>query len=160
MAEERHKINVEQIMKEIREDIKQKGYTGDLLSFEDVNEGAGIINADNAVFSFEGLVSELQAANAGYVVKYYRNPGNNGIKSFMKKAIRKMLCFLINPMAEEQTNFNACVVRSLNQIVPYISEQEEKQKEYRLRIQDLETELQKAKQKCEKLEVELQHRVK
>lgn len=110
-------INIEEIMKQIREDISEKGYTNDILSFNDT-----LSFSDNSDSQFDKVVlnREVLTANQIWNVQAYRNLQCSGVKAFAKKAIRKNIKFYVEPIVNDQNNFNATVVRSLNSISTFI----------------------------------------
>lgn len=130
------KINIEEIMEEIRKEIKEKGYTNDLLSFEDVVES----NSGNKT-----LEEYYDILNATWNIPAYRMlSGGKGpigrLKVFVKKVLRKIMKFYVEPIASEQTEFNANNVRLLNLINSYMELNDR-------RIEMLESELEQMKQK-------------
>ena len=63
-------INVESIMKEIKKEIEVKGYTNDLLSFDDVIVDVGSMNVnkfDKVYFFVEPIVMAQDGFNASIV---------------------------------------------------------------------------------------------
>lgn len=65
------------------------------------------------------LDEELSASNRLFQIHYYRPIYScrkfiGGLLVFGKKVVRKLLKFLIEPVVEEQNQFNAAIVRSLN----------------------------------------------
>ena len=86
-------VNVNEIMKQIRNDIQEKGYTNDMLSFDDVIVDVG----------------------TGQVTKFDKVKFN-----------------------EEIFNFNASLVRMMNQMNCYIDEQNDQIKELKEKIEELE----------------------
>ena len=120
-------VNVEEIMKEIRQEIMEKGYTDDMLSFQDVVE----TGAENVTDHFDKVLfnEEVYTLNTRWnVQKYHDIAMQSGIKGkiikFFKKIIRKCTHFYIDAIVDEQNMFNAAVVRSFNLMNQYISEKE------------------------------------
>lgn len=135
-------INVEKIMEEIREDIIKKGLTNDMLSFSDVVLDDDIIRA--IAFNKIAFNEELYLLNRNWNIQPYKDLGNNqGIKNkikvLLKKIIRKMIKFYVEPVVYEQDTFNASVVKSMNLINSFI---DQKNKE----IEKLQEEIEKLKQ--------------
>lgn len=110
-------INIEEIMNQIREEIKEKGYTNDMLSFHDT-----LVAEDGTASGFDKvqLNQEILTANQIWNNPAYRPLGCGGIKAFFKKAIRKCTKFYVEPIVNDQNTFNAVIVRSLNQISAYM----------------------------------------
>ena len=99
-------INIEEIMAEIKQKIKEQGLTADMLSFEDVPYKK---NAQS------GSASEA----LDYIsTQYYKELQGNGIKVFYKKVLRKLMKFYVEPVVFEQNDFNAnavTVIKSLTE---------------------------------------------
>ena len=105
MSDNKSTIDIEVIMKNIRETIKEKGYINEMLGFEDTDALYELSAQENEKFSYEKFLVELDKVNQNYSIRYYRNVGEKGVKSFIKKSLRKVLSFLILPMAEETDGF-------------------------------------------------------
>jgi len=99
---ENEKINIEEIMAEIKQSIKEQGLTADMLSFEDVPYRK---NAQS------GSASEaLDYVSTHYYIQPYKELQGNPVKVFIKKVIRKLTKFYIEPVVFEQNDFNANAV--------------------------------------------------
>lgn len=123
MSDEMNGINVEEIMSQIREEIKEAGYTNDILSFNDVD-------ADDGIFVFESFdegkfAKEVMGMNHSWSIQTYRDLGSRGPVGFIKKVIRKCIRFYVDPVVEDQNQFNAYMVRTMNLMNCYIKEQKE-----------------------------------
>ncbi|MGB4090448.1 MAG: hypothetical protein WBK46_00725 [Ruminococcus flavefaciens] len=138
---EENNINIEEIMSDIKREIKEKGLTGDMLSFEDVpykkTPQAG------------GSVSEaLDFLNSNYNVQPYKELKGNPLKVVFKKIIRKLMKFYIEPTVNDQNNVNSSIVTVLNGLADNSPEKalnkaetiELAQKELLMRIEKLEKE--------------------
>ena len=103
-------INIEEIMAEIKQKIKEQGLTADMLSFEDVPYKK---NAQS------GSASEaLDYISTHYYIQPYKELQGNGIKVFFKKVLRKLMKFYVEPVVFEQNDFNAnavTVMKSLSE---------------------------------------------
>lgn len=134
-------INIEEIMADIKREIKEKGLTGDMLSFEDVpykkTPQAG------------GSVKEaLDFLNSNYNVQPYKELKGNPLKVVFKKIIRKLMKFYIEPTVNDQNNVNSSIVTVLNGLADNSPEKalnkaetiELAQKELLMRIEKLEKE--------------------
>ncbi|MBQ9116204.1 MAG: hypothetical protein IJY04_04210 [Clostridia bacterium] len=104
-------INIEKIMDDIRSEIKEKGYTADMLSFSDVT---GITSELSDGFNYHELTVNLNVANDICMVPFDRPLPGNPIVVFIKKVIRKLIRFYIRPTVEQQNDFNAQMVRCVN----------------------------------------------
>lgn len=116
-------INIEEIMQEIRQEIADKGLTPDMLSFEDVPYqkaepvSSGSLNSEEARNAMVYL-------NSHFNLQPYKPLAGNPVAVFVKKVIRKLVKFYIEPLAEEQSNFNANTVRMLNAMQETIRQQD------------------------------------
>jgi len=140
-------IDIDKIISEIRAEIKENGYTSDLLSFKDIN----IAEATN----LEEIISLSYFTRSKAEIEEYPDWGNGSsfasIKVFVKKAIRKCLKFYIVPIVEKQNQYN---VLAADRIVDYCKLLEQKEDQIinlRKRILELE-------KKYDKLEKMLQRK--
>ena len=86
-----NQINVQDIMKEIKKEIEVKGYTNDLLSFDDVIVDVGAMNVNK--FDKVKFNEDLYVANHEWEVNPYRPLQGNKAAVFFKKVIRKLVYF-------------------------------------------------------------------
>lgn len=138
MNQKMNDINIEEIMSQIREEIKEAGYTDDMLSFDDVE-------LDDCNFQFEifdkgDFNREVYDLNHRWKIQTYRNLNSGKLVTFMKKVIRKMIRFYVDPVVEDQNMFNANIVKTMNLMNCYIQEQEATIATLKNRIQQLEKE--------------------
>ena len=98
-------INVESIMKEIKKEIEVKGYTNDLLSFDDVIVDVGSMNVNK--FDKVKFNEDIYVANHEWEVNPYRPLQGGKVTVFFKKAIRKLVYFFVEPIVMAQDGFNA-----------------------------------------------------
>lgn len=113
-------INIENIMQDIRNEIKEKGYTYDMLSFKEVT-AAPLSDTENvSIADIEKDVNYMENASA---VAAYRPLGGSKLAVFIKKIIRKLIKFYVEPIVESQNDFNSSAVRSLNSVVAYMKQQ-------------------------------------
>ena len=147
--EQMKSVDVEEIMKQIRAEIAEKGYSNEMLSFEDAVVLADPETGDGSYNKNEYL-QVVDSLNRCAHVAWYRDLGQGGVKTFFKKVIRKLNVFLIAPMSDEQNFFNARTVQAINQITKYMDEQDKRMKEQEEEIQCLKKkiiELEKEKNK-------------
>ncbi|MDD7517333.1 hypothetical protein [Ruminococcus flavefaciens] len=133
-------INIEEIMAEIKRGIKEQGLTADMLSFEDVpfkKTAQG------------GSASEaLDYITSHYYIQPYKELKGNPVKVFIKKVIRKLVKFYVEPVVFEQNDFNAnavTVMKSLSEgqaadLSGKVETLELAQKELLIRLDKLERE--------------------
>ncbi|WP_019679993.1 hypothetical protein [Ruminococcus flavefaciens] len=99
---ENENINIEDIMTEIRQSIKDQGLTADMLSFEDV--------PFRKTAQGGSLSEALDYITSHYYIQPYKELMGNPLKVFFKKVIRKMVKFYVEPVVMEQNDFNANAV--------------------------------------------------
>lgn len=140
MSEENEKVDIEQIMNEIRSEIKAKGYS-DILEFDDV-----VVNT-TIKFNPQMLNEGVTEINQRCQVNWYREIEGNPIANFIKRIARKFIQFMIAPIVSDQNNFNIWTVRTLSQVKNFIDEKNS--------IEQLEAKL----QADEKMITELRKRI-
>lgn len=132
-------INIEEIMKEIRQNIKERGYDKEPLSFDDIAIPEEPVRVKSQV-DMEALATELEFLNGNWN-NAADVPVGGGIGSFIKKFIRKSTAFIVRPIINFQNAYNASNVRCLNQLRVCVEEMEM----YKVRIEQLEKELEQLK---------------
>ena len=105
---EANNINIEEIMAGIKREIKEKGLTSDMLSFEDVpyRRSTAGGSPDEA----------LDYIRSNYTVQPYKELNGNPVKVLFKKVIRKLTKFYVEPVFEEQNIFNANAVTVISHL--------------------------------------------
>ena len=116
-------VNIEKIMSEIRDEIKEKGLTSDMLSFDDVLN-MGFHGASD--YDERSISSALYSVNGSHTIPVEPPITGNPIAVFVKKLIRKLTRFYVRPARERQNDYNAHVARALNVIGRYIESIEER----------------------------------
>jgi len=119
-------INIEEIMEEIRREIKEKGYSNDMLSFNDISIEAPSPSLLSSPPSFdrEALANYLNQLRQNIVIETYR-PIVSYTKIarrfvvFFKKAIRKCIRFYIDPLIAEQNQKNLLTLQCLEILFNY-----------------------------------------
>jgi hypothetical protein len=98
-------INTEEIMAQIKQEIKEQELTSDMLSFEDIPYRKPAQN---------GSADETMAwLDSHHYVQPYKQLSGNPVSVFGKKTVRKLTKFYIEPIASEQSDINANVVDML-----------------------------------------------
>lgn len=118
-------LNVEKIMEEIREEIKEKGYTNDMLSFSDmiVYEKGGDVEKFERVKFSEELFNLNMLWNVNPVRPIEKKPGIKGkLICLYRKIVRRCIRSYISPIVWEQDTFNATTVRLFNLVNFYMEE--------------------------------------
>ena len=138
-----NEINIEEIMKEIRQNIKERGYDKEPLSFEDVTISEPAVQ-EGAQFSMDEFLTELNYMNRGWNNSFnVPVEGGNPIAVFVKKMIRKCTRFIVFPIVNFQNAYNVSNVRCMNQVKEYVFLLEE----YTKKIEQLEKEVEELKKK-------------
>lgn len=114
-------INVSEIMEGIRAEIKEMGYSSDMLSFADVaNDGE--VEMELEQFDADMLRHNVQYLAANHRLEPYPDLSGNPVTVFFKKLARKLTRFDVEPCAAEQSSLNASIAQAQQQIELYIQE--------------------------------------
>ncbi len=115
-------VNVEQIMSEILKKAHPSGVIDETthecktdLPREDARS-SGRIENDAVQIDIPEFMDALDYANAHYDVPYYFELGHRGLKTFVKRVVRKLCKCIIPVILAMQNAFNASIVACLNQI--------------------------------------------
>lgn len=153
MENVKDEINIEAIMAQIRQNIKEQGLTSDMLSFEDVPFRSA---TDVSGASLEAADEAMRYLNAHYYIQPYKNLSGNPIKVFFKKVIRKFVKFYVEPVVFEQNDVNANTVKALNCLVNAAADSENLEKDENIadRVEIVELSQKEIILRLEKLEQE------
>lgn len=110
-------VNIEEIMQAIRQEIKDKGLTSDMLSFEDVPYRKPGDAVNGCALDSEEIKNAMIYLNGHYNIQPYKPLGGNALFVFVKKVIRKLTKFYVEPIVFDQNDYNANVARVLNAVV-------------------------------------------
>lgn len=134
-------IDVDKIIEEIREEIREKGYTKDLLSFSD-SCIADEINLEEVL-------------NLAYLTKTRSQideyPDWEGatflskVKIFIKKVIRKSVKFYVAPIVERQNLFNELASDRIVDLCRVLKEKDVQIMQLQKKLKDIEKTIQKDK---------------
>ncbi len=155
MAEPMKNINVEEIMKEIREEIAQKGYTDENIDFENITGNVKAVLGVKTDFSSYELEHALNDAANQHKIEYYRMIPKGGLKSFIQRSIRKMVKFMMVPMIDQQNQYNYQMVVCMRQMEAFIQEHNMQMDQKDRQIEELEEKVFCLNKKCESLERQL-----
>jgi hypothetical protein len=103
-------INVEEIMQEIRAEIKAKGLTDTTGSFDDtvlLGGGKGIF------YNKEVYEDMLTTVGETAEVLSYRELSGNPLSKFIKKINRRLIAFYIECIVDDQNKFNRNVYNGM-----------------------------------------------
>ena len=132
-------VNTEEIMNQIRENIKTRDYSDLDLNFDDVNvAGVSRGELDDLKFDENAFADEIAAVNTFYGVNYYEPLDGSGLKLACKKFIRKFMKPVAAPLIARQNLYNNASAKSLSQIYAYIRDKEAENKALRDKVDSLE----------------------
>ena len=153
MEEQMKSINVEEIMAEIRMNIEKRGETPDILDFDEAEADKvcaggfkGSVRYDENV-----LHQALSRANEEHNIPYYQMIPAGGLKSFVKRSIRKVIAFIVLPLRDAQNRYNAYTVETMMQLEACTLMQQEMLKKQEEDLEKMTERLQKLEKKCEQL---------
>lgn len=130
-------IDVEKIMEEIRQEIREKGYKEADLDFSDIS----VVSTKTASSGYDREELERQAAyiNANSQNPIYFPLTGNPVKVFIQKALRRCFLFVIFQAFQFQNKFNTSVTCFLNQVRNYQSENEGLKEQLRRQQEQLDS---------------------
>lgn len=139
------KINIEEIMEQIRADIKERGLKDDEIEFDSIV----LLDGGNSSFYsdevYDQLVNEIDKLSE---VQSYRELYGNPVERFIKKIIRRLVAFYIESIVDDQNRFNKNVYsgfvmnyRKFQDDEIKLQNLEKKMYEYEKRIMELEKQL-------------------
>lgn len=114
-------IDVSEIMESIRKEIKEMGYSSEMLSFADVHND-DTLEMELEQFDADMLHSDVQYLAAHHRLEPYPALGGNAIGNFFRKLVRKLTQKDIAPCLAEQSSLNASMAQAQQQIELYIQE--------------------------------------
>ena len=120
-------VNIEQIMDEIREEIREKGLKNDIPSMEELSDTRKIMDGWGC-FSKRQFVQNWERMN-NMRMEYYRGLGSSNryvrrLVVGLKRAVRKVNCFLVKPIVDDINYYQVLVTMGFAQIGSYINENE------------------------------------
>lgn len=129
-------IDIEKIMDEIRADIREKGYTQDMLSFADVpmRRQQNQTVQDETASQLADLAGRMREKS--YI--NWRRPVPAGFKGFVKRIIYKCIGFVVAPITEEQIICNETAAESVEQLCRVMQEQKKGMDDMEKRIGQME----------------------
>lgn len=111
---EHQTIDIEEIMADIRREITEKHLTPDMLSFEDVPYDKPGEAVNKCSLQSPEARDAMVYLHSHYAVQPYKPLSGNPIAVFVKKVIRKLTKFYLEPVVADQNEVNANIVRMLN----------------------------------------------
>ncbi len=117
-------INVEEIMQEIREEIKEKGMEKQKLEFADVNLADDFFELPQK-YDGDMMQKELLHLNGLWDTSLAEQQSTNAVKKAIKKVLGRAVGVIVRPHVAEQVTFNASVVNSINMLQCLAKENED-----------------------------------
>jgi len=109
-------VNTDEIVAQIRQDIRDKGLSSDMLSFEDIPYSKPVQASSAGDISGEEFSAKLIWLKAHYYIQPYKQLAGSAVSVLAKKVIRKMAKFYVEPVVFEQNDFNANVVSVIDSL--------------------------------------------
>lgn len=152
---EQLQINVEDIMREIRRNVNMDDDLANMPTFQDiplrvdekalpeepVRVSADMSGMEGSNADWDEMRENLLYINKNYTIQYYWNFAGGRIKVFFKRVIRKLAKCLLLPIVVKQTEFNAGLVRCVNNLYAAITESQPRMDANTNRIAVLESEI-------------------
>ena len=119
-------INTKEIIEEVKAEVQN--FPEPEVLFSDIPAG----NAPLKLIPYDAKMMEymLQNLHSSSNIPLYRNVGG-GATGAVKRCIRKMVTFIVGPIAEDQGRYNACLERTIQQLYSLVLQQQK-------RIEELE----------------------
>ena len=145
---EQEQINIEDIMQEIRAEIRAKGYEDNEIPFSDI---ACLVGGTEVPFDLKDYLDDISMMDESRTVLAYRDisstrKGVGKLITFVKKVIRKMVCFYVEPLVDDQNRFNELTTRVVAQTVRRYNDDD-------ARIEELEKKIYKCERRIRELEL-------
>lgn len=151
MSEQMENINVEEIMEEIRAQIKERGYTKKDLRFADIHvdttEGTECLDEYFELGNFKNTIVKMDGKRN---VQCWRLIAGNKFKSFFKKIIRKMTKFYVEPIVEDQNKFNFYTVSAMSQLYAKFEEEQD------FKVAQMQQRIEQLEERCKQLEKKIE----
>ena len=120
-------INVEDIMEDIRKQIKAEKLASEMPPFSSVNivksQPNNIPVKQETGENWEEFMDSLRDMNINYNIPYYWNFQTGKIKNFAKRVVRKLIKCVVYPILMKQVEYNTYVVRCMNTVRYFIENQ-------------------------------------
>ena len=135
-------------MQEIRAEIRAKGYEDNEIPFSDI---ACLVGGTEVPFDLKDYLDDISMMDESRTVLAYRDisstrKGVGKLITFIKKVIRKMVCFYVEPLVDDQNRFNELTTRVVAQTVRRYNDDD-------ARIEELEKKIYKCERRIRELEL-------
>lgn len=153
-TEEINGINAVRIMEEIRSTIPVREEGWKAFRFEDipVDSTEALGQDSSADFDRNEFDQNVGFALAGWQIPFFRPLPDGPIKKFIKRVIRKLVRFVLDPITQDCTNFNGAVARSFGLLRRYMRERDAAEKQYEAEIARLNRRVQELEARLDALE--------
>lgn len=150
MAEQMESINVEEIMQDIKTQIAERGYTKNELRFADVTaDVTDRMEEIDEYFELQNFGLTVEKMNSRRTIQCWRMLGGNKLAVLVKKVIRKLIKFYVEPIVKDQNQFNFYTTSAMAQLYAKLEdEQAVKLDEMQKRIDELEKKCKALEEKC------------
>ena len=119
-------VNVEKIMEEIREELPAQEERWAKIRFEEIpwdgEAGLPAQSGQGGPFSMERLEEETDRSIQCCGIAFFR-PLPGGVKGLFKRAVRKLIRFCVEPIAQEVSRFHIAAASALDSIRHFVREQ-------------------------------------
>ena len=144
-------INTEEIMEQIRENIKTRDYSDIDLSFEDMHvSGVNRSELDDLKYDPAAFADEIAAVNSFCGVDYWQPMDDGGLKLGLKKFIRKFMKPVAAPLIARQNLYNNSSAKAISQVYAYVRDNEAFKA--KARVKELEDKVDSLEKRIEQLE--------
>ena len=135
-------------MQEIRAEIRAKGYADNEIPFSDI---ACLVGGTEVPFDLKDYLDDISMMDESRTVLAYRDisstrKGVGKLITFVKKVIRKMVCFYVEPLVDDQNRFNELTTKVVAQTVRRYNDDD-------ARIEELEKKIYKCERRIRELEL-------
>ena len=147
-----NEINVEKIMNEIRAQIPAQESDWATLRFEDIpleNAGEGSGTSAFEKRNFEKAVSALAAAEQ--VTFFHPIPGGK-VKRFVKRVLRKLIRFCVEPICQDISAFHALLLRVFRELRCFVTETVAQNRRRDVELEQLRRETEALRARLDELE--------
>lgn len=117
-------INVDKIMEEIREEIKEKGMEKQKPEFADVSFADDFFEMPQK-YDKDMMQKELLHLNGLWDTSLVELQSTNAVKKAVKQVLGRAVGVIMRPHVVEQVTFNAAVVNSINMLQCLAKENED-----------------------------------
>lgn len=115
-------LDIDEIMRTIRQEIKEKNLDAAILDFEEIPFREEIHPDDSSPFQPDSLQQSMEYLSTRNQIDPYKQPiEGNFLIRFVKKVLRKLMKFYIMPIITEQNALNLHTANAVRQTNQYIS---------------------------------------